>query len=80
MIWGNHMNQFIEERAKLVRSLAEKADSFTKARLLKLAEHYEGRLREPSRPPKAVAVTSVAVSPAQRVIAAIAGVPTATER
>ena len=79
MIWGNHMNQFIEERAKLVRLLAEKADSFTKARLLK-AEHYEGRLREPSRPPKAVAVTSVAVSPAQRVIAAIAGVPTATER
>ena len=77
MIWGNHMNQFIEERAKLVRSLAEKADSFTKARLLKLAEHYEGRLRKSSRP---LAVTSVAVSPAQRVIAAIAGVPTATER
>jgi hypothetical protein len=74
------MNQFIEERAKLARSLAEKADSFTKAGLLKLAEHYEGRLREPSRPPKALAITSVAVSPTQRVIAAIAGVPTATER
>jgi hypothetical protein len=72
------MNQFIEERAKLVRSLAEKADSFTKA--LKLAAHYEGRLREPSRPPKAVAITSVAVSPTQRAIAAIAGVPMATER
>ena len=80
MIWGNHMNQFIEERAKLVRLLAEKADSFTKARLLKLAEHYEGRLLKPSRPPKAVVITSVAVSPTQRVIAAIAGVPIATER
>jgi hypothetical protein len=74
------MNQFIEERAKLIRSLAEKADPFTKARLLKLAEHYEGRLRKASRPPKAVAVTSVAVNPTQRVIAAIAGVPRATER
>ena len=80
MIWGNHMNQFIEERAKLVRLLAEKADSVTKARLLKLAEHYEGQLLKPSRPPKAVAITSVAVSPTQRAIAAIAGVPIATER
>jgi hypothetical protein len=74
------VNQFIEERAKLVRLLAEKADSFTKACLLKLAEHYEGRLLKPSRPPKTVAITSVAVSPTQRAIAAIAGVPIATER
>ena len=80
MIWGNRMNQFLEERAKFVRSLAEKADSFTKARLLKLAEDYESRLREPSRPPKVLAITSVAISPTQRVIGGIAGVPTATER
>jgi hypothetical protein len=32
------MDEFIEERAKLVRWLAERADPFTKIRLLNLAE------------------------------------------
>ena len=38
------MEEFIEERAKLVRSLADRADPFIKARLIKLAERYEHEL------------------------------------
>ena len=38
------MEEFIEERAKLVRSLADRADPFIKVRLLKLAERYEHEL------------------------------------
>ena len=33
------MKTFIEERARLVRLLADKADPFTKVRLVKLAEN-----------------------------------------
>jgi hypothetical protein len=43
------MEEFIEERAKLVRSLADKADPFIKVRLIKLAERYERELRIRSR-------------------------------
>jgi hypothetical protein len=35
---------FCHQQAKLVRSLAEKADPVIKRRLLQLAEHYERRL------------------------------------
>jgi hypothetical protein len=35
------MDEFIEQRAKLVRWLADRADPFTKTRLLKLAEAYD---------------------------------------
>jgi hypothetical protein len=38
------MKEFLEERLRLVRSLAEKADPFTKKRLLELADSYEGRI------------------------------------
>jgi len=38
------MKEFLEERLRLVRSLAEKADPFTKRRLLELADSYEGRI------------------------------------
>jgi hypothetical protein len=38
------VTKFIEERVKLVRSLAEKADPFIKRRLLALADRYEGQL------------------------------------
>jgi hypothetical protein len=44
------MNEFIEERARLVRMLADKADPFTKVRLVKLAEKYDERLGLGSRP------------------------------
>lgn len=38
------MKQFIEERVRLIRLMADKADPFTKVRLLKLAERYDERL------------------------------------
>ena len=43
------MEEFIEERAKLVRSLADKADAFIKIRLIRLAERYEHELWMRSR-------------------------------
>jgi hypothetical protein len=42
---------FLKEQAARCRSLAEKADEFTKKRLLDLAERYENRL--PDQPSKA---------------------------
>jgi len=44
------MKEFIERRARLVRRLAHKADSFTKDRLLKLAEKYDEQLGLGSKP------------------------------
>jgi hypothetical protein len=38
------VTKFIEERIKLVRSLAEQADPFIKPRLLALADRYETQL------------------------------------
>ena len=43
------MDEFIAERVKLVRQLADRADPFTKVRLLKLAERYEDKLGLPSK-------------------------------
>ena len=44
------MNEFIEERARLVRILADKADPFTKVRLVKLAEKYDEQLGLGTKP------------------------------
>jgi len=38
------MKEFLEERLRLVKLLAEKADPFTRRRLLELADSYEGRI------------------------------------
>jgi hypothetical protein len=38
------MKAFIEECARLVRLLGDKADPFTKVRLVKLAEKYDEQL------------------------------------
>jgi hypothetical protein len=38
------MKAFIEERARLIRLLADKADPFTKVRLARLAEKYDEQL------------------------------------
>jgi hypothetical protein len=46
---GGSIEEFIEERARLVRSLADKADPFIKVRLIELAERYERKLRIRSR-------------------------------
>jgi hypothetical protein len=44
------MEEFIEERVKLIRSLADKADPFIKPRLIRLAERYEHELWVRRRP------------------------------
>ena len=38
------MDEFIAERVKLVRQLANRADPFTEVRLLKLTERYDEKL------------------------------------
>jgi len=43
------VQKFIEERVKIVRSLADKADPFTKRRLLALADRYDRQLGLPAR-------------------------------
>jgi len=43
------MNEFIAERATLVRQLADRADPFTKVRLLQLAAAYDQRLGPQSK-------------------------------
>jgi hypothetical protein len=53
-------NSFLQEQAIRCRDLAEKADHFTKRRLLNLAEKYEDRLGRPSR---AVRSLNIAVDP-----------------
>ena len=42
-------SSFLKEQAHRCRSLAEKADAFTKRRLLDLAAKYDDRLGGPSR-------------------------------
>jgi hypothetical protein len=49
-------NAFLKEHAARCRSLADKADQFTKMRLLDLAARYEGRLSEPSRASRLIKV------------------------
>jgi hypothetical protein len=41
--------QYFREQAQRVRDLSEKADPFTKKRLLTLAEHYDARALDCSR-------------------------------
>jgi hypothetical protein len=55
------VTRFVEERIKLVRSLAEKADPFIKPRLLALAERYERQL---SRTGPSNAVSEIRMAPA----------------
>jgi hypothetical protein len=42
-------DEYFIEQSRRVRGLAEKADPFTKKRLLALAESYDARLGRPSR-------------------------------
>jgi hypothetical protein len=42
--------QYFKEQAQRVRDIAEKADPFTRKRLLALAEHYDAQTIETSRP------------------------------
>jgi hypothetical protein len=42
-------DEFLKQRARFIRDLADKADPFIKRRLLDLARNYEARLARPSR-------------------------------
>jgi hypothetical protein len=42
-------DEFLRQRARFIRALADKADPFTKRRLMDLARNYEARLAPPSR-------------------------------
>jgi hypothetical protein len=42
-------DEYFIEQSRRVRGLADKADPFTKKRLLALAESYDARLGRPSR-------------------------------
>jgi hypothetical protein len=53
-------DEYFIEQSRRVRGLAEKADPFTKKRLLALAESYDARLGRPSRATRQL--PSVAVS------------------
>ena len=63
------MNEFFAERAKLVRDLADRADPFTKIRLLKLAERYDERL--PPKPmhqrKEPIGLPPVSIGPAEQI-------------
>jgi hypothetical protein len=63
------VQKFIEERAKIVRSLADNADPFTKRRLLALADRYDRQLGLPARTVTSPAVQEItAPSPYPRTI------------
>ena len=47
---SRHGNPILQQQAQRVRDIAEKADRFTKKRLLTLAEYYEARALESSCP------------------------------
>lgn len=42
---------FLEQRVKLVRDLASRADPFIKKRLLSLADNYDRRIAKPTTAP-----------------------------
>ena len=42
-------DEYFKERARVVRTIADKADPFTKKRLLALAEKYDAQSGGPSR-------------------------------
>jgi hypothetical protein len=47
-------DEFLKQRARLIRELADKADPFIKRRLMDLARNYDARL---ARPPSQATVT-----------------------
>ena len=53
-------DEYFIEQSRRVRELADKADPFTKKRLLALAESYDARLGRPSRATRQI--PSVAIS------------------
>jgi hypothetical protein len=56
-VWDMN-EEFLRERAKMVRDLADKADPHTKRRLLDLADRYEKKPRPPTQLPALSATTT----------------------
>jgi hypothetical protein len=54
--------EFRKQRARTVRALADKADPFTKRRLLDLASRYE----QPSRPVKPIPTVTIDPGPTDK--------------
>jgi hypothetical protein len=57
-------DEYFMEQSRRVRGIADKADPFTKKRLLALAESYDARLGRPSRATRQL--PSVAIHNQQR--------------
>ena len=53
------MNEFLDERIRLVRQLIGRADPFTKTRLEKLAERYETERGSSSRAVREIQTQSI---------------------
>lgn len=68
---------FVKERAKTVRALAEKADPFTRIRLLELADRYE---RRPPRPIPPVPVKTTQLTNAVGLVEEILSTPNGQPR
>jgi hypothetical protein len=56
-------DEYLKEQAERVRALADKADPFTKRRLLDLAESYDARLGRPSRATRQLKLPSGPATP-----------------
>jgi hypothetical protein len=52
-------DEYFSEQSKRVRAIADKADPFTKKRLLALAESYDARLGRPSRATRQLPLISI---------------------
>ena len=50
---------YFKEQSRRVRAIADKADPFTKKRLLALAESYDARIGRPSRAVRQLPFTAI---------------------
>jgi hypothetical protein len=63
-------DDYLRDRAHVVRILADKADAFTKGRLLSLAERYDAMI---GGPPRRLVPTSPLATPARSVRPLLSG-------
>jgi hypothetical protein len=56
-------DEFLQKRARAVRMMADKADPFTKKRLLDLADRYESSIVRPSRAVRSLSTQCVTDQP-----------------
>jgi len=58
MMMMNH--EYFKQQADRVRAMADKADPFTKKRLLDMADHYGAKLGKPSRATRQLRLPDIA--------------------